>query len=133
MTDAEILALLDMKRAHHPELRRRLSWPGLQRVCAREDVALFVRPHAEPAQLVGFDGAWGIIVDAQLPLRRHTYFAAHELAHLWLHVDEPAGSGSGRHAVVYNFGGYGTSRDVREDDAELLATFMCQGPRFPRP
>jgi Zn-dependent peptidase ImmA (M78 family) len=91
-------------------------------VCAREGVRLVLRSLAEEAQLVGYRGAWTIGVNCDLPPRRHAYYAAHELGHLWLHVDQA----EGRRAVVFNFGAYGGD-DPREDDAELMATLLCQG------
>lgn len=127
MKDHEIYAVLAAKRFVHPELHRPLTWKGLQRICAREDVGIYVRPHAEAAQLVVYDGGWGIIVDSRLPARRHTAWAAHELAHLWLHVDRA----DGRHAAVFNLSGY-EGPDPREDDADFLATLLLGGPSFMR-
>jgi hypothetical protein len=111
--------VLAAKRALHPELARPLTWRGLQRVLAREGVRLRLVPLVEPAQLAGFRGTWAILVNADLPPRRHTYYAAHELGHLWLHVD-PA---EGRGAKVYHFDHY-DGDDPREEEAELLATWL---------
>lgn len=126
-TRSPFLDLLAAKREQHPELRRALTWRGIERICTREGVLLVVRAHSEAAQLVGYDGTWSILVNANLPLRRHAYYAAHELAHLWLHVD----AADGRGAMVFNFSGY-AGDDPREDDAEALATLMLGGPRFSR-
>lgn len=120
-----LAAIHEAKRAQHPELARRLTWRSLQRICAREGVRLHVVAMEDDAQLVGYMGRWFILVNADAPPRRHTYYAAHELAHLWIHVDAE----EGRDAVVYNFSRYGGPPDPREDDAEWLATVLCQGGR----
>lgn len=125
MALARLLALYEAKRAAHPDLARGLTWHGLRRVCERECVRLLPVPIVEEAQLVVFDGDWTILVNTELPPRRHTYFAAHELGHLWCEVD----AGEGRRTAIYNFSDY-AGDDPREDDAELLATLLCQGPRF---
>lgn len=127
MNDEQIHAVLEQKRWHHPELHRPLTWRGLQRVCARERVDLVLRAHCEEAQLIGFGGSFAIIVNAELPARRHTYRAAHELAHLWLHVDQA----EGRSVAVYNFSDY-DGPDPREDEAEYLTALLLAGPRFAR-
>jgi Zn-dependent peptidase ImmA (M78 family) len=62
---------------------------------------------------------WTIAVSSRHPARRHTYYAAHELGHLWLHVDDA----DGRHVRCYNFDDY-TSPDPREDEAEQVAAWL---------
>jgi Zn-dependent peptidase ImmA (M78 family) len=127
MNDDAIQAVLTAKRLLHPELHRSLTWRGLQRVCARERVGLALRAMDEEAQLVCILGKATILVNSDLPARRHTYRAVHELAHLWLHVD-PA---EGRAATIYNFSGY-DGDDPREAEAEFLASLILGGPRFGR-
>lgn len=119
--------MLEAKRLLHPELHRPLSWRGLQRIAAREGIGLHLRRLAEEAQLVRFYGTFSILVNADLPPRRHTYRAAHELAHLWLHVDRAEGRGR----IVFNFGDF-AGDDARELEAETLATLLLGGPRLAR-
>jgi hypothetical protein len=114
-----IRRVLAAKALTHPELHAPLTWNALRGVLAREDVALEVRPIAKPARLIGFDGLWGVVVSSRFPARRHTYFAAHELGHLWLHVDDA----DGRHVRCFNFDDY-TSPDPREEEAETVAAWL---------
>jgi hypothetical protein len=118
-----IRRVLAAKVRQHPELARPLTWNTLRRVLRREDVELVVAPLPKPARLVGFGGLWTIAVSSRHPTRRHTYFAAHELGHLWLHVDDA----DGRHTRCYNFDDY-TSPDPREDEAETVATWLLGDP-----
>lgn len=126
----EISAVLDAKRAVHPELARPLTWPGLERICAREGVRVRVSPEPmpRPAQLVPFLGRWAILLSRAAPYRRHTYLATHELGHLWLHHDRT----SERWERVYNMDA-NWADDPREDDAELFAQLVLMGPRRSRP
>ena len=121
----EIAAVIDRKREHHPELARALTWPGLSRMCAREGVRLRTsrEPLPRPAQLVPFAGRWAILLSRDAPFRRHTYLAAHELGHLWLHHDSTAE----RWERVYNME-IGWYDDPREDDAETFASLVLAGP-----
>lgn len=128
MTPEAILAVIEEKRAIHPELARPLTWNGLRRILAREDVALVVteNPSCE-AMLMSFDGKWAVIIDSNSPARRHCYYATHELGHLWLHHD-PFCDRSER---IYNMQEY-EGDDPREGDAELFCVFVLGGKRFRR-
>lgn len=120
-----ISSVIARKRELHPELARALSWPGIQRICEREGVDLFVAKSRMPrlAQLVPYDGAWSIMISHDAQVRRHTYLAAHELGHLWLHHDAT----SERWERVYNMD-RNWADDPREDDAEMFATLVLAGP-----
>lgn len=124
MTEETIAAVLAAKREQHPELAAPLRWPGFRRLLARENIALYVRALGRPAQLVNFDGAWAILINANTPPRRHTYFGAHELAHLWLHHDPLCD----RAEVCYNMD-TDWPDDPREDEAEFLAACLLGGPQ----
>ena len=128
MTEEQILGVLEAKKRIHPELRRPMTWNGLRRILAREDVALIITEMAKrEAQLVQFDGAWAILLDSNASSRRYTYFGIHELGHLWLHHD----SAADRSDRIYNMLD-GPSRDTREDDAELFAVYALGGKLFQR-
>src|SRR4051812_42207289 len=101
MSVSAIKAVIDQKAERHPELARALTWPGLVRICAREDVAIRKSRGRMPrmAQLVPYAGGWTIVLNREAPERRHTYLAAHELGHLWLHHDR---AGAERWERVYN-------------------------------
>jgi len=114
-----IRRVLAAKAQRHPELARPLTWNTLRRVLKAEDVALVVADIRKPARLVGFDGLWTIAVSSRHPARRHTYYAAHEIGHLWLHVDDA----DGRHVRCFNFDDY-DSPDPREEEAETVATWL---------
>lgn len=120
-----IASVLEAKRAIHPELARPLTWPGLERICAREGIRLRVSPEPMPrlAQLIPYLGRWVILLSRAAPFRRHTYLATHELGHLWLHHDRT----SDRWERVYNMD-TNWADDPREDDAELFASLVLMGP-----
>lgn len=120
----EIAAVLERKRQFHPELTRPLTWPGLERICAREGVRIAFQRLPREAQLVPFLGGWTIVLNKELPFRRHTYRGAHELGHLWLHHDLK----HDRSERVYNMDTEWEA-DPREDDAELFAQIILMGPR----
>ena len=107
------------KQLQHPELARPLTWNSLRQIMHREGIGLVVRAITTPARLLGFRGQWTIVVDANQPARRHTYYAAHEVGHAWLHVDDA----DGRHVCVYNVEA-ATSADPREDEAETAAAWL---------
>jgi hypothetical protein len=121
----EITAVIERKRAIHPELARALTWPGLQRICEREGIAMRMssRRMPRPAQLVPFLGGWTIVLNRDTPHRRHTYLGAHELGHLWLHHD----SHNERWERVFNMDEHWQA-DPREDDAEIFASLVLAGP-----
>lgn len=119
-----IQRVLTEKCARHPELTRPLRWSGLLRICEREGVGLLVRrlPRPRSAELVPYSGAWTIVLSSEAPVRRHTYYAAHELAHLWLHHDPI----TARATRIFTFDDW-SCPDPREDEADLAATWMLHG------
>jgi Zn-dependent peptidase ImmA (M78 family) len=119
-----IRTLLEEQRGIHPELRRPVTWNGLRAILRRLGIPIVMAPMVRPAALLSQLGASVLLLDADTPPRRHTYFVAHELAHFWLHADEPD-------VPVYHYDAC-YSDDPREDDAEILATLMLGGPRFSR-
>ena len=125
MTPDDILAVVRAKAEIHPELAAPLGWAELRSICARENVGLFVLPLPRPAQLVQLEGAWSILLDSKQSRRRHAYFAAHELGHLWLHHDPTAE----RWERVYNMDDW-EGDDPREGDAELFCTIVLGDVRY---
>jgi hypothetical protein len=121
-----IQRVLREKRIEHPELVNPLSWPTLQRIVRREDIGLVVAPWARPAGLVQYDGRWTIVIDSRLYSRHHTSYGAHELGHLWLHVDT---SPFARNDVCMNFS-WDANSDPREDEADFFAHALIYGPRY---
>lgn len=121
MSPERIAGIIRAKRRQHPELRRPLRWIGLKRILAREYIGLFMvpMPAHQNAQLVPYLGSWSILLNSALPPRRHTYFAAHELGHLWLHHDLHFD----RWEQVYHMTRE-WEEDPREDDAELFASMV---------
>jgi Zn-dependent peptidase ImmA (M78 family) len=124
-TAEAIQAIIAAKRQLHPELARALTWTGVQRICEREGVILRKAsgPTPRPAQLVPFAGAWTILLSRDVPQRRYTYLAAHELGHLWLHHDAAAE----RWEHVFNMD-VNWPDDPREDEAETFAALVLAGP-----
>jgi hypothetical protein len=127
MQTSEILRIIDAKRESHPELDRPLTWPAVQRILARERVRLYVQTLPNPARLIRFGQRFAIAINSDAPVRRHTYFAAHELGHLWLHVQNEPDTG-----VVCFHMDREWHADPREDDAEYFATVLLNG-RIPEP
>jgi hypothetical protein len=119
-----VRSLLREKMNVHPELTAPLTLKGLRRILARENVAWFVRPLPRPAKLIPYLGHWAIVVDAKQPERQHCYLGAHELGHLWLHHDRHFDRTETR---VYNMSD-SWEADPEEDDAEIFATMVLQGP-----
>lgn len=119
MTPDQIAAVIEQKRMIHPELSSPLHWPGLRQILTREGVLLARAPLDRSAQLVPYDGVWVLLINADAPARRHTYFAAHELGHLWLHVEH----GHERWEHCYHMA-TDWPDDPREDDAELFAQMV---------
>ena len=116
--------VLAQKREVHPELANPLTWESLRRIAEREHVGLFTKPLPNPACLLRFDGTWNIVVSSAHPVRRRTMNAAHELAHLWLHVDDQ--EGRFEPCINYNYPG---SADPREQEADYLATALLAPKR----
>jgi hypothetical protein len=125
-----IAAVIAAKRETHPELARPMTWPGFNRICDREGVAIRPAPLAmpRPAQLVPFLGTWSILLSADAPRRRLLYLASHELGHLWCHHD----AAHERWERVFNMDPHWND-DPREDDAELFAQLLVMGPTRARP
>lgn len=119
MTPDAIAAVIERKKAHHPELASPLRWDGLRRILDREGVLLGLVPLSHPAMLTCHERMWIILVNSALPARRHTYYAAHELGHLWLHVDQDADRWQRVYHMDPNW-----QDDPREDDAELFAQMV---------
>lgn len=118
-----IHSVLAEKRELHPELRHPLTWDALRAIAEREGIVVAAVSLARPAKLVAFHGEWMILVNSSLPARRHTYYAAHELGHLWLHRPEDTGQ------QVYHMD-LNWPDDPREDDAELFAQLVLGGDRL---
>lgn len=125
MTPDAIVEVVRRKLAVHPELAAPLTFDGLRRIMAREDVALLVGACERPAQLVQYWGRWHIVIDADIPKRRYLYYAAHELGHLWLHHDPTAE----RWERVYNMDHW-EGPDPREDDAETFCVIVLGEVRY---
>lgn len=117
-TEMRMDALLKAKRRRHPELRQPLSWESLQAVCARERIRIAYGPLPADAVLIAGLGTSVIVLNSELPPRRHTYRGAHELAHAWLHVSS---------GPVFHTMRDGNEHDPREDEAEYVATKLMQG------
>lgn len=111
-------SLVAEKRRRHPELREALTWTALQVVCEREGVPIVNAPLAVDALLLTGLGTSVIMLNSRLDPRRHTYRAAHELAHHWIH--------SSREPVIYTMRDL-AAPDPREDEAEYVATRLLQG------
>lgn len=126
MKDEDIDAIINYKRSLHPELRMPLTWHSLKRILRKERVRLYVRPIPEPAKLVQFGGEWGIIVDGKMPPRHNAAYAAHELGHLWLHVDHH----DGRSEVCFQYNPTEARFDPREDEADYVAHALIYGPEL---
>ncbi len=84
---ARIRAVVLEKANTHKELRRRLTLAGARRVLLREGVALSIRLHPRPAQLIRLPQGWKVVVDSRSSDRERVVCIAHELGHLWLHHD----------------------------------------------
>lgn len=126
----QIIEIVERKREVHSELRSALTWAGITQICRRERIR--IRKSPEPmtrrAQLIPYRGRWTIMISRDVPPRRHTYLAAHELGHLWLHHDRQ----HARTDRVYNMDTH-WANDPREDDAETFAAIVLMGPRHLRP
>jgi len=121
---AELRAVLDAKRTIHHELAAPLTLPSLRRIAAREGVELLARPHARMGELLPLLGRWTIIIDSSQPKLAWKIIGAHELAHLWLHVD-PFFSRS--EIAVYDASPPWYDQ-VREEEADVFAELLVRGP-----
>lgn len=114
--------VVEDQRAQHPELRRRLTWNGARAILRRLRIEVVYAPGVSEAALVCMGGVTVVLLNSDVPPRRHTYRLAHELAHYWLHADREA-------EPVYRMDAMWPD-DTREDEAELVATVMLGGPRY---
>lgn len=114
--------ILEEARALHPELRRPLTWNGLLAVLRRERIQVVHAPLSRPAALISGLGTHVLLLNSDLPPRRHTYYAAHEYAHAKLHV------GEGEEPCFFMDHDWGD--DPREDEAEYFAACLLGGPRW---
>lgn len=111
------------KRRVHPELRRPMDWSAFRAVCAREGVVVELADVQRPACLFNVDGTWVILVRRDGV--RQLMPGAHELGHLWAHVDqEPLG----RYETTYHMD-VEWADDPREDEANHIASLLIMGPR----
>ncbi|HET8778006.1 MAG TPA: ImmA/IrrE family metallo-endopeptidase [Candidatus Limnocylindria bacterium] len=113
---ALIARVLEEKRALHPEMARPLTWNGLVAILRRERIPLVRTALVRTAACLTGGRVTVILVNSNVPPRRHTYFVAHELAHAWIHADDEADP-------VFHID-LERADDVREEEAELLATWL---------
>lgn len=126
MKPEQIDEIIAQKRLIHPELQEALTWDVFLSICAREGVTVVRQPLPRDATLVNFDGEWTIGINSAKGSPRHdTADGAHELAHLWIHVDATS---LGR-SVCFNHG-YGSNPDPREDEADYCAAALLYGPKY---
>lgn len=124
MNDETLLRILERKRQFHPELRAAMTWEGLLRILAREGVLYASVPLSRRGKLLGCDGVWMILADnARRP--RHLGIVAHELSHLWAHVDVK----TDRYDFAFNQDDF-DGDDPREAEAEYLAECIIYGPEY---
>jgi Zn-dependent peptidase ImmA (M78 family) len=117
-SEAQLDAIVEAKRARHPELRAPLTWSAFQAVCDRKGIPIRHGPLTTDAVLMSALGTAVIVLNSQLDVRRHTYRGAHELAHHWAH--------GSREPVLYTMRDL-AGPDEREDEAEYIATRLLQG------
>jgi hypothetical protein len=122
----EIRAVYESKREFHPELNEPLTWNGVRAVLRRESIELVMVPMVKEAALISAGGAAVILLNSELPPRRHTYRVAHELGHAWLHADSVLGD-ENEHRWSYHMESECTP-DPREDEAEAMALLLLRGP-----
>jgi hypothetical protein len=123
MNAAAIDAVIAELRLVHPELQQPLTWEAMTAILHREGIVLLKIPLTHDAQVISADGISIIAINSNASPRRHTYYAAHEYAHVHLHFQEA-------HEVVYHTSACWPD-DPREDDAEYMATMLLLGPQRP--
>jgi Zn-dependent peptidase ImmA (M78 family) len=96
----------------------------LLRILERERIRIYQARLPNPAMLVPYHGSWTIIVAKGSDSTKHKQYVAHELAHIWFHVD--AGVGRFEHCLNYT---YPESADPREQEAEYLSLAILFGPK----
>lgn len=122
----QLAAILAAKRRIHPELQRPMDWSAFRAVCAREGILLEMAPIERRACLFGYDGTWIILVNSDGVRQLHP--GAHELGHLWVHVDqEPLGRSEATYHMDVEW-----AEDPREEEADYIAALLLLGPT-PRP
>lgn len=110
------------KRRVHPELRQPLDWSGFRAVCAREGIVVELADVQRAACLFCVDGTWVIVIRQDGV--RQLMPGAHELGHLWAHVDqEPLG----RYEATYYMDSEWAD-DPREEEADHIAGLLILGP-----
>lgn len=111
------------KRRAHPELRRPMDWSAFKSVCAREKVHLVLADIQRAACLFCIDGHWVIAIRREGVRQLHP--GAHELGHLWAHVDqEPLGRFEATYYMDTEW-----AEDPREEEADHIAALLIMGPR----
>lgn len=119
----QLAQIVRAKRRVHPELRRPMDWSSFRTICDREGIVLEFADIDRPATLFCIDGTWVILV--QRAGVRQLLPGAHELGHLWAHVDqEPLG----RFEATYHMD-VEWADDPREDEANYVASLLLLGPR----
>lgn len=118
----QLAQIVRAKAAVHPELRQPLDWSGFLRVCDRENVLVVLADTVRPASLFAIDGQWVIIVEKEGVRQLHP--GAHELGHLWAHVDQGP---LGREELTYHMD-TAWPDDPREEEADHIAMLLLMGP-----
>ena len=113
--------VLEEKRGIHPEARVPLGWNGLLAILRRERISVVYAPLLRPAALLTNRGISVLLLNSDLPPRRHTYYGAHELGHAWLHADTETEACFHMDVVWPD--------DPREDEAEYCAACLLGGPQ----
>jgi hypothetical protein len=122
----KVLMAIKSRVDDHPELAEPLDWKAVERIARREGLDIMCVPMASKARLVGFGGRWTILLDSSQP-RWHTWYAAHELAHYWMHVQD---SPTGQYEACYHLTSLENQDDPAELEAELLADCLMGGPKL---
>jgi hypothetical protein len=125
MTRDDVDRAIAQLRAEHPELGRPVTWHGLRAVLKRERIWLTTAPLDVPAMLLSQFGYSVIVMNAELVPRDQARYAAHELAHVKLHVD-------GSHEPTFDVSPCSPA-DPREREAIYFATSVLLGPALSAP
>lgn len=119
LRDYNIDQIIQVLRDTHPEMRKPVTWSVMRRVLKKEGITLTLLPLTADAKLIAMGGVSIMAIRQDAPRARHTYFAAHEYAHIPLHA--PAAD-----EVVFNMSPCWPD-DPREDEAEYFAQRLMQG------
>ncbi len=99
-----------------------MDWAGFRTVCDREGILVELADIEREACLFSVDGTWVIVVKRAGV--RQLFPGAHELGHLWAHVDqEPLG----RFEATYHMD-VEWADDPREEEADYIASHLIMGP-----